>query len=222
MKQKAYIRGRDKDGRALLIMHPRTRADTVEEDFIMAMVYLMERAIAFTEYDSQGSKEKISAVFDFASFNSSLAPSTEAIKRVVGILQTSYSERLQKLVIVDPPFWMRTVRVLPSIELFTSIVSTNAFLYVSIVSTDEGVGDPQALPASCDESKDRHGIGQEVKDLYYWRRHRREGSHAVSATDGASLRRGRCRHFYQKRAVPGRLRSVLRRLGSGSVEADGR
>jgi hypothetical protein len=107
-KQKAYVRGRDKEGRALLIMHPRTRADTVEEEFVTTMIYLMERAMAFTEYDSEGAKEKISAVFDFASFKSSLAPSTDAIKRVAGILQTSYSERLQKLVIVDPPFWMRT------------------------------------------------------------------------------------------------------------------
>jgi CRAL/TRIO domain len=108
MKQKAYVRGRDREGRALLIMHPRTCAETVEDEFVTTMLYLMERAIAFTEFDSAGCIEKISAVFDFASFNSSLAPSTDAIKRVASILQNSYSERLQKLVIVDPPFWMRT------------------------------------------------------------------------------------------------------------------
>lgn len=107
-KQKAYVRGRDKDGRSLLIMHARTRPDTVENEFVTTVIYLMERAIAFTEFDSGGEKEKISAVFDFASFNSSLAPGTDAVKRVASILQTAYSERLQKLVIVDPPFWMRT------------------------------------------------------------------------------------------------------------------
>lgn len=108
LKQKGYVRGRDKDGRALLILHSRTQVGTVEEEFVLSMIYLMERAIAYTEFDSEGEKEKITAVFDFGSFNASLAPSTDALKRVSSILQNTYSERLQKLVIIDPAFWMRT------------------------------------------------------------------------------------------------------------------
>jgi CRAL/TRIO domain len=69
----------------------------------------VERAIAVTETHSEGALEKIMVVLDFKTFKSSLAPSWNAIKRVATILQNRYPERLKKLVVIDPPFWMRTM-----------------------------------------------------------------------------------------------------------------
>jgi len=128
-KQSAYVRGRDKDGRALLIVHPRTQTGTDDDEFVLSQLYLMERAIAVTEYESVGRIEKITAVFDFNNFQSSLAPNFEAVKSVSGILQNRYSERLQKLVITDPPFWMRAAYGV--LKPFLDPVTSAKFIMVS-------------------------------------------------------------------------------------------
>lgn len=108
-KQASYIRGSDKTGRALLIERARTETDTQDDEFVASQIYLMERAIAATEFVSKGRQEKIVVVLDFGSFKSSLAPTLAAVKAVASILQTKYSERLKNLVVIDPPFWMRTM-----------------------------------------------------------------------------------------------------------------
>lgn len=194
MKQKAYVRGRDKDGRALLIMHPRTCADTVEDEFVTTMIYLMERAIAFTEFDSAGRIEKISAVFDFAAFNSSLAPSTDAIKRVTSILQNSYSERLQKLVIVDPPFWMRTAwgilkPFLHPVTRAKIVMASGQKSKLTIVGgiIDESEAMPFLLPTGhlCDEVEIDVFTKNVPFQIGYDRRHADWNPDISKATDGS-------------------------------------
>jgi CRAL/TRIO domain len=113
-KQQAYCRGHDKDGLAIMIQRSRTAKDKDldnggEDGFVATVLYTMERAIAVTESHSVGQLEKIMVVLDFKTFKSSLAPSWNAIKRVATILQNRYPERLKKLVVIDPPFWMRTM-----------------------------------------------------------------------------------------------------------------
>ena len=71
-------------------------------------IYLMERAIAATEFVSKGVQEKIVVVLDFGSFKASLSPPMSAVKAIASILQTKYSERLKGMIIIDPPLWMRT------------------------------------------------------------------------------------------------------------------
>jgi CRAL/TRIO domain len=117
-KQHAYCRGHDKDGLAIMIQRSRTAGtnnsskggpEDAEDGFVATVLYTMERAIAVTESHSLGALEKIMVVLDFKTFKSSLAPSWNAIKRVATILQNRYPERLKKLVVIDPPFWMRTM-----------------------------------------------------------------------------------------------------------------
>jgi hypothetical protein len=108
-KQPAFVRGTDKSGRALLLLRDRTAKVTIDEEFIVTQIFIMERAIAATEYASRGVEEKILVVLDFGSFKSSLAPPLSAVKAVASILQSKYSERLKNLIVIDPPFWMRTM-----------------------------------------------------------------------------------------------------------------
>lgn len=108
-KQLAYVRGKDKDDRALLVVHPRTDKTTVDEDFVTNLIFIVERAAAVTEYESRGKEEKIIVVLDFGTFSSSLSPPMSAVKGIVGVLQSKYSERLKNLVILDPPLWLRTL-----------------------------------------------------------------------------------------------------------------
>lgn len=108
-KQSAFVRGHDKDGFAMLIVKPRSEKSTNDEAFVATQVFVVERAIATTEALSQGKREMMVVVLDFGKFKSSLAPPWSAIKAIVAILQHRYSERLKRLVIIDPPFWMRTI-----------------------------------------------------------------------------------------------------------------
>lgn len=108
VKQKVVVRGYDKQGHAILVVRARTAVDTVDEEFVTTILYAMERAVATTEAHNLGGKEeKIMVVLDFGEFKSSLSPPLPALKTVTSILQHNYPERLYKLVIIDPPLWMR-------------------------------------------------------------------------------------------------------------------
>ena len=48
-RQKGFVYGHDKHGRAILIIRSREVAVADDEAFILAVLYLMERAIASTE-----------------------------------------------------------------------------------------------------------------------------------------------------------------------------
>lgn len=148
-KQKVYVRGIDKQGRALMIMHSREHEGTIDEEFIVAQIYMMERAIACTEFISAGAEEKITVVFELYTFKSSLAPSWGAIKQMASILQNCYSERLKGLIIIDPPLWARTMYGLlkPFLDPVTRakfLVATGDKKKLQIVG--EAISEDQAMP----------------------------------------------------------------------------
>lgn len=152
-KQSCYVRGKDKEKHALLIVHPRTDKHTVDEEFVAMLVYIMERAIASTEFVSRGVQEKILVVLDFGTFRSSLAPPLSATKGIASILQHMYSERLKNLVIIDPPFWLRTMYSLikPFLDPHTKakfIVASGAKKKLETISTYANAEDvmPFMLP----------------------------------------------------------------------------
>jgi hypothetical protein len=86
-KQSSFVRGKDKDGHAIITIKARTEIASEDEAFINTQLYVMERALATTEALSMGKKEQIMVVLDFGDFTSSLAPPWNAIKEVVSILQ---------------------------------------------------------------------------------------------------------------------------------------
>lgn len=189
-KQVAYVRGQDKEGRAVLIMHSRTEAETSEEDFALTQIYLMERAIAATEFGSGGREEMITAVFDFCTFRSSLAPSKESIKRLASVLQTCYSERLKKLIITDPPFWMRALWGI--IKPFLHPVTAAKFIVVSGDKKKQAViselmSEDQAMPFLLPSGKltDEVDLVIYLKDVPFCRGYDRA---FCPQFDGASLK----------------------------------
>jgi hypothetical protein len=97
-----------------------------DEAFVLSVLYLMERAIASTEYFTLGKEEKIIVVLDFGQFSSSLSPPLSAVKKVAKILQYRYTERLFKMIIIDPPFWMRATYSV--IKPFLDPVTTAKFI----------------------------------------------------------------------------------------------
>jgi hypothetical protein len=148
-KQSSFVRGKDKEGLAIMTIKARTEIASEDEAFINTQLYVMERTLATTEALSMGKKEQIMVVLDFGDFTSSLAPPWNAIKEVVSILQHCYSCRLKRLLIIDPPYWMRATYAFlkPFLELDTS----QKFVMISgdeqkMTIFSEYIDDDQAMP----------------------------------------------------------------------------
>lgn len=154
-KQASYIRGKDKEGRALLVGRSRLVADTVHEEFLMTQLYLIERGLAATEFNTKGKEEKMVVVLDFSEFYASLSPAWESIKALAHILGNFYPERLIRTVVTDPPFWVRT-----SYNMLTPFIDPITLEKYILVYGDEGKQllkkyfDPeQAMPFMIPEGK---------------------------------------------------------------------
>lgn len=110
--QLMVVRGHDRENRAVLIKMGRESSETDPKGYLIAQIYMAERALACTEVRSRGTQEKITVVFDFGNYSSANAPPKTLILSTVKALQGNYPERLAKLVILDPPLWMRGVYAL--------------------------------------------------------------------------------------------------------------
>mmetsp|Transcript_8284 Transcript_8284/g.17907 ORF Transcript_8284/g.17907 Transcript_8284/m.17907 type:complete len:349 (-) Transcript_8284:74-1120(-) len=108
-RQPMVVRGHDMSNRAILIKFPRISAETDVEAYVMAHLYIAERAMAATEILSRGKEEKIVALLDFETYSSSCKPPLSAMRLLIPLLQTNYPERVDHIVIVEPSFWMRAV-----------------------------------------------------------------------------------------------------------------
>lgn len=106
-KQVFVVRGADRESRALAIKMKRTSPGTMREAFLTTQLYVVDRAIACTEYLSRGVNEQIVAVMDFDGYSSSTAPPLLTLKETVTCLQDIYPERLKTAIITEPTFWMR-------------------------------------------------------------------------------------------------------------------
>ena len=148
-RQSGVVRGLDKEGRSMIVIRSRTESPVSEDEFVTAMLYIMERAIATVEYASKGAIEKMTVVFDFGKFSASRAPSIAALKRLASTLQHSYPERLKKLVIIDAAFWMRATYGL--IQPFLDPETKKKFVMVSgdkqkVQTLTESIDEANAAP----------------------------------------------------------------------------
>lgn len=123
------VRGMDRESHAMVIKMPRESPETNEDAFITAQLYIAERAIAATEMISQGEKEKVIAIFEFGTYSSSNAPPLRVMRAMTQILQHNYPERLYHLVILDPPFFMRSIYIL--IHPFLSADTSEKVIMIS-------------------------------------------------------------------------------------------
>ena len=80
-----------------------------EDEYVASQLYIAERASACAEFVSQGRQEQMVAVFDFSSYKSNDSPPLQWQISAMQKVQHLYPERLHKLIVVEPPFWMRTL-----------------------------------------------------------------------------------------------------------------
>lgn len=108
-RQYNVMRGSDRDDRTIMIKFPRMKGGVTEDSYIMTQVYMAERSTAATEFRSLGTQERSLAVYDYNGFDSSNAPPFQMQLNAAVLLQKTFPERLGVVVMVEPPFWLRSL-----------------------------------------------------------------------------------------------------------------
>ena len=114
-KQTMVVRGMDKQGRPVVLISNRTSQATetgaaleeAVEAYVLARLYVLERALAVAEVSSLGRTERVMAVIDFT--NKTYPPVLAGVKRIATIFPYSHTERLQRMVVINPPLWGRAM-----------------------------------------------------------------------------------------------------------------
>jgi hypothetical protein len=96
----------------------------------MAHIYIAERAMAATELLTKGNTGKVTAVFDFSTYDSTNSPPVKLMIDTIKMLQAHYPERLGKALILDAPFWMQAV-----FKVVSAFLAEETRAKVSIVSS---------------------------------------------------------------------------------------
>lgn len=101
-------------GRGVLVLGSRTCKETVEEAFVICIIYMIERALAVTESLSRGKEQMMDVIVDVSNFKAKCAPRRTTLKAVFSILQEHYPQRLNTLVVLEPPLWVSTLYAIVS------------------------------------------------------------------------------------------------------------
>ena len=120
-KQVVIMRGNDRQNRGTMIKFARLSEGTDQEGYVLCQIYAAERSIAVTEFLSMGHEERSVAIYDYNGFDSKNSPPFACQVAAATLLQKLYPERLQTLVMVEPPFWLRGLLTLLSPFLSTAI-----------------------------------------------------------------------------------------------------
>jgi hypothetical protein len=108
-KQNMVVRGYDRENRAILYKLSRTKKDTLELAYTLTQLYLIDRAAAASEVVSRGKQDQVVVVLVFDNYLRSLSPPLSTVRHGNAKLQTLFPERLHKLIVLNPPFWMRAI-----------------------------------------------------------------------------------------------------------------
>lgn len=101
---KMYVRGYDRNGRAVIYMHPRNENSENEEYNIRNTVYQLERACACS---AKHGYEKMVIIMDFREWTMKVAPSMAVTKNFLHILQECYPERCYRIYVCNAPLIFR-------------------------------------------------------------------------------------------------------------------
>jgi len=102
---KIYVRGYDKDGRAMMYMRPGNENTMHETNNMRNLVFQIEKAVACSNKNGHG---KICLVIDYEGFSITKTPSMSASKNTLTILQQHFCERMYRVYICNPPFVFRS------------------------------------------------------------------------------------------------------------------
>lgn len=101
---KLYVRGYDKDGRALLYMRPAQENSPDAINQMRHLVWNLEKAIACS---AKNGRSKICIVIDYEGFALRHSPPLSTTRYTLDILQKHYPERMYRGYVCNPPMIFR-------------------------------------------------------------------------------------------------------------------
>jgi CRAL/TRIO domain len=112
-KQCIAVRGRDKFNRAIAMKFQRTEPmNATDNDEVLAyritQIFLTEKTNAVTEILSYGFIDNSITILDYTNYKSSNLPPYTIFCDVILMLQSHYPERAYRIILSDPPFFLRT------------------------------------------------------------------------------------------------------------------
>jgi len=109
VRQPMVVRGRTKGGKSALCAKPARKTPTDAEEntaYILTQLYTAERLLSTVEYLSKGTEEKVLVLFSFLDYNSNQSVTKTALKEANSILSRVYPERLQRLYVFEPTWFI--------------------------------------------------------------------------------------------------------------------
>ena len=144
--QPMAVRGHDRENRPIIVKWSRRQkwnsndANAGEEAYVLANLYVTERAIACAECSSRGMGERLTTIFDFGNYNSANAPPTKLIVDTTVMLQANYPERVGRVLILGAPIWMQAV-----FTLLTPLLAKKTRQHISVLRSVESSTAPSLM-----------------------------------------------------------------------------
>lgn len=109
-RQQMIVRG-SAEGHPIAFKAHRLTPTTADENesYVIAQMYIAERAFAVAEFNTEAKVEKVLAIFYFKDYISGHSVTVSASKQSSTAMQRIYPERLKTLFICDPPFFLRII-----------------------------------------------------------------------------------------------------------------
>ena len=108
-RQLMYVRGYDKENRAILIKQDRTAPVIDEKACFNTHIYMLERAIACTESMSNGAQHQIVVVLNYNNYIRANAVPMNLMKEYLIAIESCYPDNLAYLMLVDVPFYFKVL-----------------------------------------------------------------------------------------------------------------
>lgn len=99
---KMYVRGKDKEGRPLIIMRPKYENTNDHDGNMKHLVYNLERAVACMV--DTAADDKVTLLIDYDGYSLRNAPPLKTSMETLRVLQDHYPERLNKIFMIRPPW----------------------------------------------------------------------------------------------------------------------
>lgn len=148
-KQSIAVRGYDREMHSILIKLNRVLPsyETDLQSYETAQIFICEKAVAVNEVLTKGIGEKSLSIWDFSELAYANLPPWSLRISLIRILQEHYPERAAKLVILDSPYWFRTMY-----SVIQPFLSTATQEKVLLINGDEAKREVLEPILDCDQA----------------------------------------------------------------------
>lgn len=176
---KIYVRGKDKVGRAIIVMRPSNENTNNHDNNLKHLVYFLEKAVAVSKRntitgegdDDATWEEKICLIFDYSGYKMKHAPPLKTARATISILQDHYPERLHKAYFVNAPWFFRGF--MKVVSPFIDAASKAKFRMVNEENAERKMGedfDLSELETFAGGSSVSYGEKNDGYDAAFWLR----------------------------------------------------